>query len=192
MGHALTATKRRICGFMRRKNTTSDRMKQYIVESFLILLEKNTYDEITIGEITEKAGVNRSTYYRHFGSKEDIIVEYYRTMLVSYMNTTSLPDAKAMERYLFDLFTIMMKHKKELLLIHQSGHSYLLLKVFNEHFTQKGTSDIHTMKSYYHSGGIFNCNLYWFEHEMNLSPKEMAVLAVQSFPLDYISLVLHE
>ena len=177
---------------MRKKNITSEMMKQYIVESFLLLLEHNNYDEITIGEITAKAGVNRSTYYRHFSSKEDIITEYYKSLLVSYMNATPLPDVSSMENYLFHLFTNMMHDKKELLLIHESGHSYLLLKAFNEHFIQKNTSDIHTMKSYYHSGGIFNCNLFWFEHKMQISPKKMAQLAVQAFPSDYISLVQHD
>ena len=34
-------------------------------EALLILLEKKEYDFITVKEICEKAGVNRSTFYLH-------------------------------------------------------------------------------------------------------------------------------
>lgn len=48
--------------------------KTYIMEAFILLLEEKSFSEITIKEITKKAGVNRSTYYRNFDSKEDIII----------------------------------------------------------------------------------------------------------------------
>ena len=61
---------------MRRSNTTTEMMKEYISESLLILMEGKAYDDISIGEITAKAGVNRSTYYRNFSSKNEIIKFY--------------------------------------------------------------------------------------------------------------------
>ena len=59
-----------ICCFMRRKSTTSAMMKSFITESLLLLMNKKPFEEITVGEIVQKAGVNRSTYYRHFNRKE--------------------------------------------------------------------------------------------------------------------------
>lgn len=47
---------------MRRKNTTSKMMKGYIIGALLLLMKKRNFSEISIGEITDKAGVNRSTY----------------------------------------------------------------------------------------------------------------------------------
>ena len=61
---------------MRRKNKTSDMMKEYIAESLLILMGTGSFEEIKNNEITAKAGVNRSTYYRNFQSKNDIVVFY--------------------------------------------------------------------------------------------------------------------
>lgn len=58
---------------MKKKKREADLFKTYIMEALVILLEKKKFSEITIKEITRKAGVNRSTYYRNFHSKEEII-----------------------------------------------------------------------------------------------------------------------
>lgn len=54
---------------MKRKNSETNLLKLYISEALILLLEKKEFSEITIKEITKKAGVNRSTYYRNFKSK---------------------------------------------------------------------------------------------------------------------------
>lgn len=61
---------------MRRKSITTEMMKSYIADALLILMTKKDYTDITVGEIVEKAGVNRSTYYRHFEKKEDVITYF--------------------------------------------------------------------------------------------------------------------
>lgn len=58
---------------MRRKSVTTEMIKSYIADALLILMTKKDYKDITIGEIVDKAGVNRSTYYRHFEKKDDVI-----------------------------------------------------------------------------------------------------------------------
>lgn len=44
-------------------------------EALLDLLETKCYDYITIKEICEKAGVNRSTFYLHYETMEDLLLE---------------------------------------------------------------------------------------------------------------------
>jgi len=46
-------------------------MNQALIE----LLNKKEYEFITIKEICEKAGVNRSTFYLHYETKEDLLEE---------------------------------------------------------------------------------------------------------------------
>lgn len=44
-------------------------------EALLLLLEKKDYEYITIKEICQKAGVNRSTFYLHYESINDLLEE---------------------------------------------------------------------------------------------------------------------
>ena len=44
-------------------------------ESLILLLEKKDYSFITVKEICEKAGVNRSTFYLHYETMNDLLSE---------------------------------------------------------------------------------------------------------------------
>lgn len=44
-------------------------------EALISLLEKKNYEYITIKEICEKAGVNRSTFYLHYETVDDLLSE---------------------------------------------------------------------------------------------------------------------
>ena len=44
-------------------------------EALISLLEKKDFEYITIKEICEKAGVNRSTFYLHYETIDDLLFE---------------------------------------------------------------------------------------------------------------------
>ena len=44
-------------------------------EALILLLEKKEYSFITVKEICEKAGVNRSTFYLHYETMDDLLSE---------------------------------------------------------------------------------------------------------------------
>ena len=48
-------------------------VSDYITNSLFELMKKKPYADISITEITDKAKVNRVSFYRNFISKEDII-----------------------------------------------------------------------------------------------------------------------
>lgn len=57
-------------------------------EAFLSLLEKKDFVYITVKEICEKAGVNRSTFYLHYETAGDLLAESTQHLInrfVSYM-----------------------------------------------------------------------------------------------------------
>lgn len=59
--------------------------------AFLELLEKKEFSYITVKEICEKAGVNRSTFYLHYETVEDLLTEsadYLTDQFQSCMRST--------------------------------------------------------------------------------------------------------
>lgn len=54
--------------------------KESVFTALIKLLDKRTFNEITITEITKVAGVSRAAFYRNYATKEDIIIFYLRDL----------------------------------------------------------------------------------------------------------------
>lgn len=55
-------------------------------EALIYLLDKKDIDYITIKEICEKAGVNRSTFYLHYESIDDLLEETMQYIIKNLLN----------------------------------------------------------------------------------------------------------
>lgn len=78
-------------------------------DALLILLEKKEYDYITIKDICEKAGVNRSTFYLHYQNIDDLLVETIenaeKKLLAKYDNYQSFKIDKNTKKEDLFMFT---------------------------------------------------------------------------------------
>lgn len=177
---------------MRRKSTTTEMMKGYIVDSLLLLMRKQPYADITIGEITAKAGVNRSTYYRNFTSKEAIIKYYYNQMLQGFLEQISPAGEMPLKRYLEEIFSYHLHHRDELLLIFDNGIAHLILDALNELFSSRveGQPIKDRFRAYYHTGGIYNTFLLWFGNRMRINPEKLAAMSTAVLPEGFRPMLL--
>lgn len=55
-------------------------------KAFLQLLEKKDFEYISVKEICEKAGVNRSTFYLHYDNISDLLSESIRYMNEQFLS----------------------------------------------------------------------------------------------------------
>lgn len=49
------------------------RTYKQLIESLLMLLQEKSFDEISISEICDNAGVHRATFYKHFNDKTEFL-----------------------------------------------------------------------------------------------------------------------
>lgn len=63
---------------------TTDFSKQCIYTALLQLMEIKPYKEITITDITKRAGVSRMAYYRNYNSKNDILLQQLHEQMSSF------------------------------------------------------------------------------------------------------------
>lgn len=75
---------------MNNQDLRVQRTKKALITTFSDLLETKSFDNITIQDLCEKANVRRSTFYRHFNDKYDLLnhivgtlIEYFRTLHLS-------------------------------------------------------------------------------------------------------------
>lgn len=65
----------------------------FMDEALINLLDKKEYDYISVKEICDKAGVNRSTFYLHYEKMDDLLAEtlnYVNQKFVDYFSETRL------------------------------------------------------------------------------------------------------
>ena len=65
-------------------------------KALLALLDKKPFDFITISEICEEAGVNRSTFYLHYESTSDLLEETLKYVLDDFISYFSV-DMRSIE-----------------------------------------------------------------------------------------------
>jgi AcrR family transcriptional regulator len=172
---------------LKRKYTPTANLKNYIAESLMLLMRRKSYTDITIGEITGRAGVNRSSYYRNFDSKEDIIKYYFNKIIYEHIGNVKGGKNISLKEYLTKMFSCFYKYKKELLLVYQNKLFHITLDALNETFSVIKKQQIFNEKfrTYYHTGGIYNTFLLWLSSEMREMPERMAELSCSILPKDF-------
>ena len=104
-------------------------------EALLFLLEKKDFEFITIKEICEKAGVNRSTFYLHYESVDDLLVEAIELINNRFMsafnheiinpNTSTKEDLFLInDKYIIPYLNLIKEHKKIYQLIHNKPYLF--------------------------------------------------------------------
>lgn len=178
-----------------------NRTKAMIMEAFLMLLTKRSYQDITIAQIAEKAKVGRRTFYRYFTDK-DALVEAIVSLLMREFahfitenstgreagNRESSAEAIALSYFLF-----WEEYIEELLLLDKAKLTYsigdnlepLLFSVARQsgHVSQNLTKEQQAIwyEKYkyafaYRLAGYWRVTLMWCKENPRKSPEEMSHL----------------
>jgi AcrR family transcriptional regulator len=111
----------------------------YMDEALLFLLEKKEYEFITVKEVCKKAGVNRSTFYLHYETMDDLLeeaVQYVTNKFsLQFKDIDVAEDVSktilTKERFLRPYLTFIKDNKKIYRLIHDKPQLFNLDKVAN-------------------------------------------------------------
>lgn len=112
--------------------------------ALLYLLEKKDFDKITVKEICEKAGVNRSTFYLHYESTEDLLLETVEDLNREFKDCFEMKplivDKKSSmlltEGYLVPYLNFVKNNKRVLKTIHSKPQLFNAQKVYMKMCTQ--------------------------------------------------------
>ena len=87
---------------MRTRTKQSDRRVQktqaLLRDALVALIREKNYDSIAVKEILDRANVGRSTFYTHFGDKDELLVSGIHEMLRSVQPSTTQSAGKPDER----------------------------------------------------------------------------------------------
>ena len=102
-------------------------------QALLLLLEKKDFDYISVKEICEKAGVNRSTFYLHYDKMEDLLAEtikyIYTKLNDKFVNIIKLNKETIKNATLDELMLFKMKYAMPYLEFIKSNKKAFILTI---------------------------------------------------------------
>ncbi len=162
---------------MKRVNQINE-SRALIKDSFLKLLEKKNYEDITISEIASNAQLTRMTLYRHFKSKEEIISLFFTERFEKVISEVE----KITDPSFYDVMYLVLKNIKENRFIKSKNKSEELNKIYlrslrnyNFNFNKHMPFDkIDEVTRNYIIGGINKVISDWLDNDCILSCEEVA------------------
>lgn len=175
------------------------RSKQLLREALLELTQDKGFEEISVSELTERAGLNRGTFYLHYQDLQDfytqsaaeIINEFHKiTKDLDYSHITTPfvdPPAELIQpfEYLAEnqwIFKLFMGPKGDPSFPQLLRDSICQQFYRSYHTKHHGEVVVPVFQQYlfaYTSSAYVGTIQFWFEQELNLTPKSLAVLFSQ-------------
>lgn len=160
---------------MKKVNRKESIIVDSITESLLNLMHKKSFNEISISEVTERAGVGRVSFYRNFDSKEDVLRRYTENLTNTFRENTKLDILKVeVEEALTILFNHLFDQRDFYDLLLKNNIQYIVENEFERIFFFRANNENDYLYLSFLSGGIYKLYYYWALHGYNESPMEIA------------------
>ncbi len=163
--------------------------KKWIYDSLVFLVDSIPYDKITITSICKKAGVPRSTFYRYYCNKEDILrdhIQYFFEAMSYYLkkeNCTTIEDFIYYHLYFFNKNKIFFK---TLVKIHKE-HIFFDY-IANENFYFNFEGDNKNM-AIYQAIALLSIIFHWVTSENSHSERYMVKVVMSFVSKDILEII---
>ncbi|WAA09148.1 TetR/AcrR family transcriptional regulator [Fervidibacillus albus] len=165
-------------------NSANKMVRECIFTSLMILMKKKEYQDITITDITNKAGVSRMAYYRNYSSKENIITDYLDELFEKYLEEIS--NYKHIDAYVFayKFFEYFRQHRELIENLNKANLSVLilnkfdgyLLSIFEKILYNDGPKSSSKYAIQFLAGGLYKVLIEWVESGLKENDEEMAII----------------
>ncbi|WP_137655226.1 TetR/AcrR family transcriptional regulator [Bifidobacterium moukalabense] len=106
--------------------------KTKIVDAVFTLLPDNTFDELTLNEILNEAGVSKRTFYRYFKHKDDILECYYDQFVTRYCQLKDeIIRQTSLRKMMIINLDYFFRNRERLRLLIRDRRHYRLIENFN-------------------------------------------------------------
>lgn len=176
---------------LRKEDRRVRRTKRQLSEALLALVVEKEYETITIQEIAERADLNRATFYLHYGSKEELLIE---SLEAQFDQLVAMFEETSVERPIWEEKTHLLltfEHVAEHAILYkvilsERGMGYIINRIINylaDECTQELCASLPPQQAAavpvevvaHHVAGSFYATLaWWLTNDMPLPVEKMA------------------
>lgn len=163
------------------KKIQAQMSKEFIVTAFLTLARQFPYEQITITQICQYAGVSRPTFYRNFEYKSDVLAYY-----LSGIPGKLALGGKTMRAVLQHFYCVMAEYQEILCFIDHNHLDYILKAAVRESLDHteilsmvqlpKSSEDYSDFVFDFVSSTICSVLSLWVKHDLRESPEMLTHL----------------
>lgn len=162
---------------LKQYNQEANQVTQESIETALLLLmQEKDFASISITEITTRAGVSRTAYYRNYTSKEDVLRNVFNRLEDTIMDKIrAFLNKDGFSGYL-ELFQAFAQEANSFQIILKAGMAADYIMEMNRRFTVDIVTENpdHRYRKYFWMGALANVVFMWIEGGMKQTPDEMA------------------
>ena len=162
-----------------------------MVQALIQLLQTKSLSNITITELTERAGVSRMTYYRNYHSLDEIfssylkdLVDAYRTDVATWTDKGNYNDYRNM----LHCYEYFYHYKEFIACLVRTGLGHLLLQALDDYILEtyytedKGRDFYYTLRAF--SGSLYNIYVTWILEDSKESAEEIVSIIRKIYSQD--------
>lgn len=163
-------------------NMKSLHTQQQIEHALFKLLQKKPYTEISIAEITRKAKVSRTSFYRNYDQKDEVIAQFLFNQYHNFIADIDQHNLRTFKQQLTAYLEFFKDNPQLMKLLLDAGFEGELLNFQTKYLKKLMSvyhSDVH-LPDYtiaYQSGGIYMLLVWWVKQNYQTSLTDLITYA---------------
>lgn len=151
--------------------------QQCLYKALMELIQEKKFEKISIGELCERAGVSRMTYYRSYNYKEDILLQHLDECFAVFMNDLDVRDFYGIALRFFQFW--QGEEMTFLIAVVKSGLSSQLMDRFYMYLEKIISSmemgaEVGSYVKSFLAGGLYKMLIDWVKEGAKTEPTVMA------------------
>ena len=149
-------------------------VKRQITAALLDLLREKKLADISVSELTDRAGVGRVSFYRNYQTKEDILRKESDRLIQEWGKLYEANPESAPETLFPSLFDFYREHRDFYTTLYEAGMSTIMMDTIIS--TIQITPELQNLEAYMKSFwayGIYGWMLEWIKRGMQESGSEL-------------------
>jgi AcrR family transcriptional regulator len=176
------------------------RTRRLLSDALLALVIEKEYEAITIQEIAERADLNRATFYLHYGSKEELLIEsleaQFDRLVATFAEVSAERPIWEEQSHIALTFAHAAEHSTLYkVILSERGMGYIIHRIINylaDECTRKLCASLPPQQlagtpatvpvevvSQHVAGSFYATLAWWLTHDMPYPPEAMAEMVFQ-------------
>ncbi|MGN1003400.1 MAG: TetR-like C-terminal domain-containing protein [Oscillospiraceae bacterium] len=183
---------------MEKENQRVALTKRLLKEGLLRLLEKKELEKINVTELCREAGINRATFYRHYATPHDVLLDIEMELIAQGKKLAAVPRTiQEVETYLVKLCSYLYEHADLIrvlmnsstdtdlsLMINDLDQSVLQIISGRKEYRGLDADSVRLISTSLAGGGYYLVR-QWLLEDIRKTPEEVAALIFRMISREY-------